>query len=160
MQFKSLTLGYQNTTGSETIYAFWETLRSRALPLYPGEGDHILSILAKIEHYQYKVDPSDLHVSTEALIRIIDRILTDESSILSQQVRGTRFHNLSERMIRLSFPESSTAPSNYATKLDALLEHRDSTLQTPSPVLVGGGRPEIATTQWQQYHAFPANPYG
>ncbi|XP_076168545.1 uncharacterized protein LOC143147301 isoform X2 [Ptiloglossa arizonensis] len=84
-RFKSLTLGYQNTTGSETIYAFWETLRSRALPLYPGEGDHILSILAKIEHYQYKVDPSDLHVSTEALIRIIDRILTDESSILSQQ---------------------------------------------------------------------------
>ena len=86
-QFKSLTLGYQNTTGSETIFVFWEILRSRALPLYPGEGDRILSILSEIERYQYHVDPLDLHASTEALIRIIGRILTDENSILSQQVR-------------------------------------------------------------------------
>nr|XP_031835747.1 uncharacterized protein LOC116428347 isoform X1 [Nomia melanderi]XP_031835748.1 uncharacterized protein LOC116428347 isoform X1 [Nomia melanderi]XP_031835749.1 uncharacterized protein LOC116428347 isoform X1 [Nomia melanderi] len=84
-KFKSLTLGYQNTSGSETIFSFWEVLRSRGLPLYPGEGDRILSILAEIERYQHNVDPLDLHASTEALIRIISRILDDENSILSQQ---------------------------------------------------------------------------
>ncbi|OAD54805.1 Brain-specific angiogenesis inhibitor 1 [Eufriesea mexicana] len=84
-KFKSLTLGYQNTTGSETIFVFWEILRSRSLPLYPGEGDRILNILAEIERYQHQVDPSNLHTSTEALIRIINRILNDENSILSQQ---------------------------------------------------------------------------
>lgn len=85
-KFKSLTLGYQNTTGSETIFTFWKILQSRSLPLYPGEGDRILSILAGIERYQRTIDPSDLHVSTEALIQIINRVLNDESSILSQQV--------------------------------------------------------------------------
>ncbi|XP_078047344.1 uncharacterized protein LOC144475377 isoform X2 [Augochlora pura] len=84
-KFKSLTLGYQNTTGSETILAFREILWSRALPLYPGEGDRILSILAEIERYQHSLDPLDLHISTEPLIRIISRILNDENSILSQQ---------------------------------------------------------------------------
>ncbi|KZC14505.1 Brain-specific angiogenesis inhibitor 1 [Dufourea novaeangliae] len=84
-KFKSLTLGYQNTTGSETIFSFWEILRSRGLPLYPGEGDRILGMLAEIERYQYYVDPLDLHASTEALIRIISRILNDENSILNQQ---------------------------------------------------------------------------
>ncbi|XP_076756881.1 uncharacterized protein LOC143426987 isoform X2 [Xylocopa sonorina] len=84
-QFKSLTLGYQNTTGSEIIMVFWDILSSRGLPLYPGEGDRILSILAEIGHYQRNIDPSDLYISTEALIRIINRILSDENSILSQQ---------------------------------------------------------------------------
>lgn len=84
-KFKSLTLGYQNTSGSETIFLFWEILRTRDLPLYPGEGDRILSILTEIERYQYHIDPSDLHASTETLIRIISRILNDENSILNQQ---------------------------------------------------------------------------
>ncbi|XP_076393047.1 uncharacterized protein LOC100882352 isoform X2 [Megachile rotundata] len=84
-KFKSLTLGYQNTTGSETIFAFWEILRSRSMPLYPGEGDRILNILAEIEHYQQNVEPSDLHASTDALIRIIGRVLSDKNSVLSQQ---------------------------------------------------------------------------
>ncbi|CAK9815543.1 Adhesion G protein-coupled receptor B3 [Anthophora plagiata] len=84
-RFKSLTLGYQNTTGSETIFALWEYLRSRSLPLYPGEGDRILSTLAEIERYQHNMQPSDLHASTEPLIRIINRILNDENSILSEQ---------------------------------------------------------------------------
>ncbi|CAD1472988.1 unnamed protein product [Heterotrigona itama] len=84
-KFKSLTLGYQNTTGSETIFILWKVLQSRSLPLYPGEGDRILSILAEIERYQRIIDPSDSHVSTEALIQIINRVLNDESSILSQQ---------------------------------------------------------------------------
>lgn len=85
-KFKSLTLGYQNTSGSETIFLFWEILRTRNLPLYPGEGDRILSILTEIERYQHRIDPSDLHGSTETLIRIINRILNDENSILNQQV--------------------------------------------------------------------------
>ncbi|XP_076291343.1 uncharacterized protein LOC143214329 isoform X1 [Lasioglossum baleicum] len=84
-KFKSLTLGYQNVTGSQTIFSFWEILRSRGLPLFSGEGDRILGILAEIERYQNNIDPLDLHASTEALIRIISRILHDESSILSQQ---------------------------------------------------------------------------
>lgn len=93
-KFKSLTLGYQNTTGSETIFVFWEILRSRGLPLYPGEGDRILNILAEIERYQHQVDPSNFHTSTEALIRIINRILNDENSILSQQVLRHNFEKL------------------------------------------------------------------
>ena len=85
-KFKSLTLGYQNTSGSGTIFIFWKILQSRSLPLYPGEGDRILSILAEIERYQHIVNPYDLHVSIEALIQIISRILDDKNSILSQQV--------------------------------------------------------------------------
>nr|XP_033189545.1 uncharacterized protein LOC117156543 isoform X3 [Bombus vancouverensis nearcticus] len=84
-KFKSLTLGYQNTSGSGTIFIFWKILQSRSLPLYPGEGDRILSILAEIERYQHIVNPYDLHVSIEALIQIISRILDDKNSILSQQ---------------------------------------------------------------------------
>lgn len=87
LQFRSLTLGYQNTTGSATILAFWDVLRTREIPLYPGEGDRIVSILAEIEHYQYNIDDlDDLYNSAEALTRIMSRILDDEHSILTQQV--------------------------------------------------------------------------
>lgn len=75
-------MGYQNTTGAETIVALWEVLRSRKLPLYPGEGDEILSILAEIEHYQYTMNELDqLDQSAETLTRIINRILGDENSV-------------------------------------------------------------------------------
>ncbi|XP_046822481.1 uncharacterized protein LOC124425738 isoform X2 [Vespa crabro] len=84
-RFRSLTLGYQNTTGSETIIAFWNVLRSRELSLYPNEADRILSILVEIERYQRTIDPSDLHRSAEALTRIVNRILNEENSILSPQ---------------------------------------------------------------------------
>jgi len=80
-------LGYQNTTSSETILAFWEILRIRVLPLYPGEGDRIMSILAEIEQYQHNIDPLDAYASAEALIQITNRILSDEYSILSQDVK-------------------------------------------------------------------------
>ncbi|EZA62541.1 Brain-specific angiogenesis inhibitor [Ooceraea biroi] len=83
--FRSLTLGYQNTTSSETILAFWESLRVRTLPLYPGEGDRITNILAEIEQYQHNIDPLDAYASAEALTQIINRILSDEYSILSQE---------------------------------------------------------------------------
>lgn len=86
-QFQILTLGYQNTTGSETIKAFWNILQSRELSFYPNEGDRILSILAEIEQYQFIIDPSDLHRSAEALTRIVNRILNEEYSILSPKVR-------------------------------------------------------------------------
>nr|XP_050851737.1 uncharacterized protein LOC127064569 isoform X2 [Vespula vulgaris] len=84
-RFRSLTLGYQNTTGSETILAFWNVLRSRELSLYPNEADRILSILVEIERYQRTIDPSDLHRSAEALTRIVNRILNEKNSILSPQ---------------------------------------------------------------------------
>ncbi|XP_014468540.1 PREDICTED: uncharacterized protein LOC106741243 isoform X3 [Dinoponera quadriceps] len=83
--FRSLTLGYQNITSSGTILAFWEILHERALPLYPGEGDRIISMLAEIERYQYNIDPLDAYVSAEALTHIINRILSDEYSISSQE---------------------------------------------------------------------------
>lgn len=83
-----MTLGYQNTTGSATIFAFWDVLQARHAPLYPGEGDRIVNILAEIEHYQYNIDDlDDLYNSAEALTRIISRILDDEHSILTQQVK-------------------------------------------------------------------------
>lgn len=83
--FQSLTLGYQKTTSSDTILAFWEILRKRALPLYPGEGDRITCMLAEIERYQHSTDPEDASTSAQALIRIINRILSDGYSILAQQ---------------------------------------------------------------------------
>lgn len=86
-QFRSLTLGYQNITSSETILAFWEILRKRTLPLYPGEGDRIINMLAEIEQYQYNIDPSDAYISAEALTHIMNRILSDQYSILSQEVK-------------------------------------------------------------------------
>ncbi|XP_020277986.1 uncharacterized protein LOC109851869 isoform X2 [Pseudomyrmex gracilis] len=83
--FRSLTLGYQNTTSSDTIFAFLKILHKRTLPLYPGEGDRILSMLAEIDRYQHKIDPPDAFVSAEALIQITNRILSDKYSILSQE---------------------------------------------------------------------------
>lgn len=56
-----------------------------------------MSILAEIERYQYNIDPSDLHLSTEALIRIINRILTDENSVLSQEVSRPSPDNTANR---------------------------------------------------------------
>lgn len=82
-------LGYQNTTSSDTILAFWEILRKRTLTLYPGEGDRIMSMLAEIERYQHSIDPSDAYISAEALTRITNRILSNEHSILSQKVKTT-----------------------------------------------------------------------
>ncbi|XP_044012319.1 uncharacterized protein LOC122855196 isoform X2 [Aphidius gifuensis] len=80
--FQSLTLGYQNTTGSETIIAFWEVLRSRKLSLYPGEGDRILSILIEIEEYQNSIgELYDLYDSADSMIKIINKILSDRNSI-------------------------------------------------------------------------------
>jgi len=72
---------------SDMILAFWELLRKRALPLYPGEGDRIISMLAEIERYQHRIDPQDVYNSAEALSHIINRILSDEYSILSQEVK-------------------------------------------------------------------------
>ncbi|XP_050447522.1 uncharacterized protein LOC126849600 isoform X2 [Cataglyphis hispanica] len=83
--FRSLMLGYQNTTSSDTILAFWEILRKRTLTLYPGEGDRIMSMLAEIERYQHSIDPSDAYISAEALTHITNRILSNEHSILSQE---------------------------------------------------------------------------
>lgn len=62
-------------------------MRERALPLYPGEGDRIINILTEIEQYQYSIDPSDAFISAEALTHITNRILSDEYSILSQEVK-------------------------------------------------------------------------
>lgn len=86
LQFQSLTLGYQKTTSSDTILSFWEILHKRTLPLYPGEGDRIMGMLAEIERYQHSIDPQDAFTSAEALIHVINRILSDEHSILSQEV--------------------------------------------------------------------------
>ncbi|XP_011869208.1 PREDICTED: uncharacterized protein LOC105562756 isoform X2 [Vollenhovia emeryi] len=83
--FRSLTLGYQKTTSSDTILAFWEILRKRALPLYPGEGGGIISMLAEIESYQHSIDPQAAYTSAETLTHIINRILSDEHSILCQE---------------------------------------------------------------------------
>ncbi|XP_067210955.1 uncharacterized protein [Linepithema humile] len=83
--FRSLTLGYQNSTSSDTILAFWEILNKRTLSLYPGEGDRIMSMLAEIERYQHSIDPLDAYASAEPLTHIMNRILSDEYSILSQE---------------------------------------------------------------------------
>ncbi|XP_043481045.1 uncharacterized protein LOC122510454 [Leptopilina heterotoma] len=85
-KFRSLTLGYQNTTGSETINELWNILRNRSSSFYPGEGDRILNILAEIELYQFNIDDTrDLANSAEAMIGIINRILEEESAIYNQQ---------------------------------------------------------------------------
>lgn len=82
-------LGYQSTTSSDTILAFWEILRKRTLTLYPGEGDRIISMLAEIERYQHSIDPSDAYISAEALTHITNSILSYEYSILGQEVKTT-----------------------------------------------------------------------
>lgn len=46
-----------------------------------------MNILAEIERYQHNIDLPDAFVSANALTRIINRILDDEYSILSQEVR-------------------------------------------------------------------------
>lgn len=87
LQFKSLTLGYESTNASSTIQTFWDLLQYRRTSLYPGEGDRLLGLLQEVEHYQYNIDELDqLKSSAEAMMRIVDRILAYEYSILSQQV--------------------------------------------------------------------------
>jgi uncharacterized protein (DUF2225 family) len=62
-------------------------LQYRISPLYPGEGDRIIGLLQEIEHYQYNVDElEDMKNSADALIRISDKILGNDHSILNQQV--------------------------------------------------------------------------
>uniref|UniRef100_A0ABD2X454 Uncharacterized protein n=1 Tax=Trichogramma kaykai TaxID=54128 RepID=A0ABD2X454_9HYME len=85
-QFRSLTLGYESTNGSSTIQAIWDVLQYRRSPLYPGEGDRIISLLQEVEHYQYNIDElSDLKNSAEATLRILDKILNNAYSIVSKQ---------------------------------------------------------------------------
>ncbi|XP_033219587.1 cadherin EGF LAG seven-pass G-type receptor 2-like [Belonocnema kinseyi] len=85
-KFRSLTLGYQNTSGSETAIELWELLRNRTSSFYPGEGDRILNILAEIELYQYNIDETrDLGNSAEESIRILNRILEEDRAIYNQQ---------------------------------------------------------------------------
>lgn len=79
-------LGYESTSGSKTISEIWTVLRSRKMPLNPGESDRLLSILAEIENYQSNTDLSDLTESIEPLTRIINYILIEESSLLNHQV--------------------------------------------------------------------------
>ncbi|XP_011496868.1 PREDICTED: uncharacterized protein LOC105361402 [Ceratosolen solmsi marchali] len=84
--FQSLTLGYESTNSSSTIQAFWDILQYRTSPLYPGEGDRIIAILQEIQHYQYNVNElEDMTNSADAIIKISDRILGNDYSILNQQ---------------------------------------------------------------------------
>ncbi|XP_057327446.1 uncharacterized protein LOC130668928 isoform X2 [Microplitis mediator] len=86
-KFRSLTLGYQNTTTHDTIIGIWEILSSRELSLYPGEADGIIDILAEIE--QYAVNKKQInsgHDSAKVFMQIINRILADENSILRRQL--------------------------------------------------------------------------
>ncbi|XP_031787768.1 uncharacterized protein LOC100123035 isoform X2 [Nasonia vitripennis] len=95
--FRSLTLGYESTNGSSTIQAFWDVLQNRRSSFYPGEGDRIIGLLQEVEHYLYNVDElEDLKNSVEATMRIIDRILSNEDSILSQ----AKLLSLSQLVIR------------------------------------------------------------
>ncbi|KAJ8682851.1 hypothetical protein QAD02_018643 [Eretmocerus hayati] len=85
-EFQELTLGYEGTNASSTVQAFWEVLQYRKSTLYPGEGDRIIGLLLEIEHYQRKIDDiDDLKNSAEAVMRIIDKILGSDYSIMNQQ---------------------------------------------------------------------------
>jgi len=52
-----------------------------------------MSILAEIEQYQHNIDPLNAYASAEALIQITNRILNDEYSILSQEVKMIQCRN-------------------------------------------------------------------
>ncbi|KAK0089361.1 hypothetical protein PV325_007706 [Microctonus aethiopoides] len=124
-KFQSLTMGYQNTTGADTIISIWEILRSRKIPLYPGEGDRILNILAEIEHYQYTIHELDeLYNSAETLTRIINRILVDEYSVLRQQhlllLQQLTQRNLEYWARQLVYPYKHLALSSIVVDIRAL----------------------------------------
>ncbi|XP_034934795.1 uncharacterized protein [Chelonus insularis] len=84
--FQSLTLGFQNITGlyPNTFIIFWEILQQRQMPLYPGEGDRLLRILAEIEHYYRNTinEPIELYNSADSFMFIVNRILDDDNSII------------------------------------------------------------------------------
>ncbi|XP_046478067.1 uncharacterized protein [Neodiprion pinetum] len=84
--FQSLTLGYQNTTGAETVKAYWSLLRSRKTPLYPGEGDRIVALLWEIEQYLNATkELTDLTHSAEPFMRIVNFVVENEHSVLNEQ---------------------------------------------------------------------------
>ncbi|XP_012268584.2 uncharacterized protein LOC105693321 [Athalia rosae] len=84
--FQSLTLGYQNTTGAETLEAYWDILRSRKTPLYPGEGDRIVTLLSEIEQYLNATkELKNFHHSVGAFMRIVNFVVENEHSILNEQ---------------------------------------------------------------------------
>ncbi|XP_063975979.1 uncharacterized protein LOC135161914 isoform X2 [Diachasmimorpha longicaudata] len=123
--FRSLTLGYQNTTGSKTIISLWEALRSRKLPLYPGEGDRLLGIIAMIEDYQSSINNlDDLYNSAEVLTRIVNRILTDENSILTRDkqllVQQLNLRNLEYWARLLIYPYKHLVLSSVVVDIQAL----------------------------------------
>uniref|UniRef100_A0A0C9RMD4 BAI3 protein n=1 Tax=Fopius arisanus TaxID=64838 RepID=A0A0C9RMD4_9HYME len=138
--FRSLTLGYQNTTGAKTIISLWEAMRSRKLPLYPGEGDRLLSILSMIEDYQRSInDLDDLYNSAEALTRIVNRILNDENSILTRDkqllVQELTLRNLGYWTRLLIYPYKHLALSSIVVDIQALHavedDWREYLLQVP-----------------------------
>ncbi|XP_074102898.1 uncharacterized protein LOC141529984 [Cotesia typhae] len=110
-QFRSLTLGYQNTSTHNTIISLWEILNSRELALYPGEGDGIINILAEIEHYSmHKMQITNMHDSPEAFMHIINRILVDENSILRRQLL---MQQLIQRNVQ-NWAKKTTQPTHLA----------------------------------------------
>lgn len=118
-------MGYQNTTAAETLNSVWEILRSRKTPLYPGEGDRIITTIAKIDNYQYKIkETNELYSSAETLTRIINRILSDEHAILREEnlllLQHLTRDKLDQWVKQLVYPYRHLALSSMVVDIRAL----------------------------------------
>ncbi|KAJ9586827.1 hypothetical protein L9F63_019579, partial [Diploptera punctata] len=83
--FLSLSLGYENTTGPETISACLRYLLQHS-SFYPGEGEVVLDLLQDVIHYMnFTEDNESLIASAHNFYKIINILLETNNSIISSK---------------------------------------------------------------------------
>lgn len=85
-QFRSLTLGYQKTSGNATLKACHEYLVQQA-SLYPGEGEAVLDMLQEVLSFMNYTGENDEFLATaQAFYQIINILLERNYSVINTKV--------------------------------------------------------------------------
>jgi hypothetical protein len=85
-QFRSLTLGYQNTSGNATLKACHEYLVQQ-MSLYPGEGEAVLDMLQEVLSFMnYTGENEEFLASAQAFYQIINILLERNYSVVNSKV--------------------------------------------------------------------------
>lgn len=85
-QFHKLTLGYGNTTASESLLALLAALRDKGAN-YPGEGEPVVSLLSKMVNYLNDTASwQDLLNSTNFFYSVVNSLLEHRNFIINHQV--------------------------------------------------------------------------
>ncbi|XP_068086168.1 uncharacterized protein [Anabrus simplex] len=131
-KFRSLTLGYQGTTGTATLHAVLHHLTTLN-SLLPGEGEVILEMLRDVQSYLNKTSwHDDILNCTQTFYHIMSLLLGTRHSVLNQE-RVIQLQELvkSQAVLwgnLLTTPGAAHAQFSslvvYVASLDSTLPHR------------------------------------